>query len=481
MNNKILAIYDISGIQSYIYKTNRLKHIIGGSNLVENIFSKSAQAILDENRGNVVFTGGGNAVFSFPDIGAYKSFNRVFSRKLLLEVPGLAFVTECIERTNCLSKDIGELFQKVAKAKTIANVPCYFNTLPPMMQSDVDKEQVSFIILGEEKEYYSFSTYQKFENANLADGEKYFDEIASPFRDDLQNMMAVIHIDGNNMGKILTNLYSNIQNTNQIKEISQKIDRAFKTALESMKEKLESIEKSNSDFDKIHYRKIYQNGDDVTFICHSGYAITAVCSFFKELLNLKKDELIQLSASAGIAFVKPHYPFNKAYEIAEKRCKAAKEKAKDKAKKELDIGFWLDYEVVRGTNQSDDMCQFEMRPYYVCGKDDKDLRNDSIGILSALLKEFTEGTTDFSNSKLKNLRSAFLFNNLEYASNIMKSTKQEIEGGYKLFEGKDSEDEDFCLDEYGNLDSCSKNPLYDVLDIIDIHRFQINNPEIGGE
>ena len=52
--------------------------------------------------------------------------------------------------------------------------------------------------------------------------------------------------------------------------------------------------------------------------------------FFKELNNIfQKDEMGKnLNACAGIAFVKPHYPFSSAYKISEECCDSAKEKAK---------------------------------------------------------------------------------------------------------------------------------------------------------
>ena len=38
LSKPVLAIYDIRGIQNYIFRTNRVKEIIGASNIVQDLF-----------------------------------------------------------------------------------------------------------------------------------------------------------------------------------------------------------------------------------------------------------------------------------------------------------------------------------------------------------------------------------------------------------------------------------------------------------
>ena len=40
----VLAMYDVRGIQRYIFSTNRVRDIIGASNLVENILQNGLDA-----------------------------------------------------------------------------------------------------------------------------------------------------------------------------------------------------------------------------------------------------------------------------------------------------------------------------------------------------------------------------------------------------------------------------------------------------
>ncbi|WP_148888192.1 hypothetical protein [Streptococcus cristatus] len=85
-----IAIYDISGIQSFIFSTNKLREMVGGSKIVHKIlfellpkklgyendnwenedFSKE---IPQGRSGNVIYIGGGNALVLYENEESYKS------------------------------------------------------------------------------------------------------------------------------------------------------------------------------------------------------------------------------------------------------------------------------------------------------------------------------------------------------------------------------------------------------------------------
>ena len=44
-----LAMYDVRGIQNYIFKTNKMQEIIGASRLVENIIIEGLDQIIAQN------------------------------------------------------------------------------------------------------------------------------------------------------------------------------------------------------------------------------------------------------------------------------------------------------------------------------------------------------------------------------------------------------------------------------------------------
>ena len=83
-------------------------------------------------------------------------------------------------------------------------------------------------------------------------------------------------------------------------------------------------------------------GNDMTFACHAGIATVLVREFLDEfrLRTARQETLAELAgpltgtgavvrpggltASAGIAIVKPHHPFSGAYELAADLCESAK-------------------------------------------------------------------------------------------------------------------------------------------------------------
>ena len=46
MEKEYLAMYDVRGIQNYIFRSNDLQEIIGASNLVENIIIDGLESII---------------------------------------------------------------------------------------------------------------------------------------------------------------------------------------------------------------------------------------------------------------------------------------------------------------------------------------------------------------------------------------------------------------------------------------------------
>ena len=47
LSKPVLAIYDIRGIQNYIFRTNRVKEIIGASNIVQDLFETILKESVD--------------------------------------------------------------------------------------------------------------------------------------------------------------------------------------------------------------------------------------------------------------------------------------------------------------------------------------------------------------------------------------------------------------------------------------------------
>ena len=189
----------------------------------------------------------------------------------------------------------------------------------------------------------------------------YFDELGQSKG---ENHIAVVHIDGNNMGKTIEKLLKDEKDYEKAVSKIRKFSKDIKTTYELIMGKvINSIvtAMNNEKFCKqlevninknkmlLPIRPVVLNGDDVTFVCNGKIGVTCAEKFLKEIHNSSievDNEKIPLSACAGVAIVKSHFPFYRAYELSEQLCKSAKKKAKTLVGDKENVGNWLDYHIV---------------------------------------------------------------------------------------------------------------------------------------
>lgn len=154
--------------------------------------------------------------------------------------------------------------------------------------------------------------------------------------------LGVIHADGNGLGQIFMNfgdhlamdkINPNYDNREYINEL-----RKFSLALDSCTEKafLSALEVFNLQDNLIPIFPLILGGDDLTVICDGKFALPFTKKFLEEFENeTSNNEAIgeiaqvalqdsRLSACAGVAIIKPHFPFSVAYNLAEALAKSAK-------------------------------------------------------------------------------------------------------------------------------------------------------------
>jgi len=245
--------------------------------------------------------------------------------------------------------------------------------------------------------------------------------------------MAVIHIDGNKMGVAFDEVCKKAKKYEDISNFSISVDELYKYAWEVVKR----------DIPKKSVRLIYRNGDDLTFVCHCAYALGTVEKFMQELqkrvIRTPTGEK-KLSACAGIAYVKPTFPFYRAYGIAEARCHTAKQKALEENTRDENVGCWVDFEVVRGSENTGMIDSAHVRPYIISASEFTDAK-DRFDLLKAELKRLRE--KEIPRSSWKDLRNAHLLGNLDRVALIMNSKGIDIKAD-------------------------ERTPLYDACDIADL-------------
>jgi hypothetical protein len=166
------------------------------------------------------------------------------------------------------------------------------------------------------------------------------------------NWLAVIHADGNGIGQIFLNFanYLSPQDQNltdafsRLREFSIALDCCTENAFRAALLKTFAHEQLGQFLPIV---PLILGGDDLTILCDGRKALNFTASFLtefesethdsEEIKAIVKKALFadNLSACAGIAIVKPHFPFSVAYELAEDLIKSAKT-VKQKVRKQLE-------------------------------------------------------------------------------------------------------------------------------------------------
>lgn len=176
------------------------------------------------------------------------------------------------------------------------------------------------------------------------------------------SFIGVVHTDGNGMGNRIREFSklatSNREWVDKMRKMSEKINSANLHALQRMTDflasKLNLDEKGNvilqaengkgfrlkegrifdrniDDWkDVIFYpfRPIIFGGEDVAFICDGRIALDLTVYYLKALEETKLADNEPLYGRAGVALVKSHYPFRRAYDLAEDLARSAKQRIK---------------------------------------------------------------------------------------------------------------------------------------------------------
>ncbi|MEJ9152464.1 hypothetical protein [Bacillus smithii] len=309
-------------------------------------------------------------------------------------------------------------------------------------------------------------------------------------RNEGESFIGVVHIDGNEFGnrikKILNREINYDSAVQKIRMVSKEIARIYKRAFQKVIDQLMNSEKEGKigeinlkkvDAEKgicyLPIRDIVINGDDVTFVCDGRLALF-LSYFFLKTINMEKLEDDPISACAGIAIVKAHFPFYRAYQIAEQCCQSAKKKAKLKEYDE--ILSWLDFHVVSSGITGDlettrrkhyQVAEADSRNYHLLWRpwlvsDSERYSDDSHNFqhFIQIYQEFTFGGSKWPRNKLKQLEFALSKGKLETASFLSEMESR----GFQLpiFPPKRTTN---------GFTSDNQTPYYDVLEMLDF--FQI--------
>ncbi len=389
----VLALYDCRSKQEYIYRTNRIREISGGSALLADIykmfFRKAGEKGVKINSdwrsetefsvdgffesgfdGKVIYEGGGNLFVIFRSREKYIRANRIFSKMLLEETYSISLVASCVEVSGDFLADRKRLYEENGRIKATGSVstPCSVlpitqvdnvTYMPIVKKTTIDGQPVSLSM-------ESVLKLKAFENIKDK-GEKFLDDISGKENKGTESLIAVIYVDGNAMGKKVKGCTEEKSGYTEcaraLRELSENTNKTFVERPLKAIEKMLAEKNANG-----KWRTVIAGGDEITIICHARAALDIAMTYFRTLeeentgLNTDKRNY----ACMGIAIAHSHAPFADVYKIAEQCCESGKKKSRAKDSKVNYVDFHFcragltnDLDMIRKNSDND----YIARPY----------------------------------------------------------------------------------------------------------------------
>lgn len=408
-----LAMYDVRGKQEYIFKTNKLKEIVGGSCIIRDCFKeylfpsaeeymrrkakkegiplsddevcgiynyndlknepeyiseinkgkefsqKAFERMMQDEKcaaryaGEVVYEGGGNFFVLYKDKETCIEINKIFTRKLLKELYTLKVLCTYIELENGLVnfiEDRKKLYEKHRISEAEESVICPVNTLPFVQVDEVTSLPLTKYNENTRKKVSTEAEAKLAKHLDVYNekyGEKDLDKLVT--RKGEESLLAVVYIDGNNMGAKVQNVLgtetSYDQCVKKLRETSEFIQKNYvENRIKDIDQMLE--EKAKKGKKKAGKRLVVFAGDEINLICNARDAYDIAKTYLKGLHQVSwKDSTEPCSACAGIAIFHSHAPYAQAYKVAEECCESGKtrmkklEKAREKEGKSKEVCY----------------------------------------------------------------------------------------------------------------------------------------------
>lgn len=418
---KVLAILEVSQKQDYIFARKELWENAARSGdiafVTGNAFFQEAAAALYQKEKNLVYSGGGHTVLQFDGQDQATAFAKCVTEAVLRRYEGLELFVKQMpyDSARTPEENLKELSIRLERKKA---------------QRKAGFRQLSFGVEALNDESFSpqgsrIRRTRQNEGMDPPEGWEYptkFEKLAGK-----DNFIAVIHIDGNAMGKRVDRVYRRFGQDWEscragLQRFSQSIQRDFEQAF------LEMADEVTRRFPKLAptlpVRPVILAGDDVCFVSAGNIGLECA-RIFLERLSAKTNAGDQenYSACAGVALVHTKFPFHRAYDLAEELCASAKRfgAALDPDGRVSAMDWHIEFgqmkddlAELREDYACEDGSRMELRPVAVivpdgCG--DPDVRD--YAFFKSLCLAVQKKSGNIARSKIKELRQAFKQGRLE--------------------------------------------------------------------
>lgn len=439
MSNRYLTILEVSQKQAYIFASNKLRDNITNSAVIAWVMSPEyfAEKVGDEDvfspERNLVYSGGGHTVLEFGTAQQAKEFTRRITRSIMTDYPGITVFAKTVEYDEARTPgdNLKQLTAALEAKKSVRSSVFHqgsfgveridTNTLKPVLADTVETGMPE----SEERidKRLSPAGYHRVYK---------FGELGGTRNE--SNFIAVVHIDGNAMGKRVEKLYEANRQADwdsykaKIRQFSETIDEDFKDSYMDMvnvvAENLKGgkLDELSLQDGKFPVRRIITAGDDICFVTEGRIGIECAVAFLRALGSRKnRVDGDGYAACAGVAIVHQKYPFYMAYELAEMLCSNAKRFAaslsRDGSGSEVSAIDWhLEFgelkdtlEEIRADYLAADGSRLELRPYLVSAPKEAAAREPirQYRNFRKLADGLQNGDIGYARGKLKELREVF--------------------------------------------------------------------------
>lgn len=303
------------GIQAWILGSGKLREIAGGSQAVEAIV-QLARRQAEYTGGQVLYAAAGGATIRFPKQEQLASFARWWPMAVAARAPGLSVIQAWAE-----DDDWAELRQRLAAA-TIAKAPDLPEAGPLLSRSG--RSGLPAVARGKD------GIEDRSTRARLAAYAGGRDRLAQVLLDDqmafLEDLdgfpngyLALVHADANGIGQLFAQA--------KVKDASRFSDQLAEATRMAARVAVGTLPRKDG---RVLARPVVLGGDDFSIIVPAPTAIRFARAFlesFEQETAIRAVDLgSKLTACAGIAVVKPGWPFVDAHDLAESLCKVAKDR-----------------------------------------------------------------------------------------------------------------------------------------------------------
>jgi len=459
---KYLYGASVQGIQGFIFETNKLQEIVGASEIIKGIADKfldSANYEKDDDR--ILLNAAGNIKALFNSKEDAKDIVKYFPKSIEQEAFGITVSQSLIEiEGNTPSeKEFRILDEKLKIQRNKPSIPLDMSLnimeLNPSTAKPVSHKESK----GKDELLFNKATKQKREAFPKESKFKELKDLSNG-----KNKIAVIHADGNGLGKLVPKLKE------KLSRFSVNLDEATKKAFEEAKT------------DGMKIREVILGGDDLTVICDANEALSFTERYLKNFeQNTENIEEIKgltkkLTACAGIAYTNEKYPFHYAVSLAEALCGQAKKHSNREVSclmfhniQSSNYQIWskfVDDELTIRNDRASIRCDFG--PYYYLHEESgQPLISNFLNSVGAYR---CEGSPI---SRLRNWLSE-LGKSSTYAENLLKRintmTQQSNEWNCEIMDknleklNNNLSNEKLIIEKDGEL----KTPIYDILQILSV-------------